>query len=104
MKKTIRNKFIEIASNYIGEIKEEDERIWIESKNVITSYYQSGEIHRQERVLCKVGIWKNGLFSEEKTCSILGDACLCDFEPDLLESYLKRYGFEEEEFKQMSFL
>ena len=104
MEKTIRNKFIEIASNYIGEIKEEGERIWIENKNKITSYYQSGEIHRQERVLCKVGLWGNSLFADEKTCAILGGAFGIDFSPDLLESYLKRYGFEEEEFKQMSFL
>lgn len=103
MKKSIREQFKEIASNYKGDIKEDEDRLWIENKNVITSYYKEGGICRQERVLCKVGIWGKGLFAEEKTCSILGDALLCDFSPDVFIHYLKKYGFEEEKVKQISF-
>lgn len=104
MKTTIREQFKDIASGYKGEIKEEGDQLWIENKNLITSYYQSGEIHRQEKVLCKVGIYRNrSLFADEKTCSILGGMFGVDFSPEDLIHYLKKYGFEEEKVKQISF-
>lgn len=103
MKQSIREQFREIASNYKGEIKEDGDRLWIENKNVITSYYEDGDIHRQERVLCKVGIWGKRLFADEKTCQILGGMLGVDFSPEDLIHYLKKYGFEEEKVQQISF-
>lgn len=103
MKKSIREQFKDIASGYKGEIKEDQDRLWIENKNVITSYYREGGICRQERVLCKVGIWGKSLFADEKTCAILGGMLGVGFSPDILVFYLKKYGFEEEKVKQISF-
>ena len=103
MRKSIRKQFKEIASGYKGEIKEDGERLFIENKNTITSYYQSGEIHRQEKVLCRVGIWGKSLFADEKTCQILGGMLGVDFSPDILIRYLEKYGFAKKDFVQISF-
>lgn len=102
MKKTIRERFLEVAKQYDGEIKEEENRLFIESKNKIRSYYESGEIHREEKVICKVGLWGNKLFADEKTCQILGGMLGVNYDNDILVFYLDKYGFNKKKYVQQS--
>ena len=68
-----RQEFKEICKHWKGIIKENDKEIWLESVNLLTGYYENGEIWKQKKALCKVGIDELGYaFSDESCGDIIG--------------------------------
>ena len=102
--------FKSIAYDYIGEITENEESVYITHKNKICNYYENGSAATKRRVCCKVGVRLIHLFNggthwllefEEETYSILGGGTQSVTEDGIIR-VLQRYNFQRKSNEQTS--
>lgn len=97
-----RDLFRRIAEEYKGSIAETEDKVMIQSKNEIASYYQGGGVCKKDTVLCIVYIWQDSggrwsLGAEEKTFAILGGCSGFVFTEQMMRELLMRYNFQKKE-------
>lgn len=102
--------FKRIACDYIGEITENEESVYIMHKNEFCNYYENGCVATKRRVPCKVGVRLIHLFDgdtrwllefEEQTYSILGGGSASVTEDGIIR-VLQRYNFQRKATTQTS--
>ena len=96
-----------ICEEYDGKLIEEENCISFVANNKIASYYQSGRVHTEKVVECRLRLvaYEDGRISfqgEEATHSIIGGFGGLDFDEQIFRRYLKRYNFKPKGEKQMS--
>lgn len=99
-----RQEFKEICKHWKGTLKETDEEVWLESVNLLTCYYQNGEICKQKKALCKVGIGELGhAFASESCGDIIGGTWGYPASAEYFDRKFKLYKYEyiAEPFEQL---
>lgn len=92
------NEFKKICNRYVGKFGNDEWGFHFENINLITSFYDTGKICKQKKVLCTVTLNNKGFVDVyEKTYEILGGRSRCDVTETVLVEMLKDYNFQLKE-------